>query len=108
MALGTILFDSIASREISSSCPSSAFVAGVIIGSGNLSFSFMPSGIVTPQSTLFPSLYSLAACPAKYPLMTISTRIGSHAIPTATFASGVASSQFGTISSVAFKNIVAT
>ena len=34
---------------------------GVIIGSGNLSFSFSPSAIFTPQICLFPDLYSLQA-----------------------------------------------
>ena len=45
--------------------PLSAFVVGVIIGVGNLSFSFKPSGIVTPQIVLFPKAYSRAACPDK-------------------------------------------
>ena len=36
-----------------------------IIGSGNLSFSFIPSGILTPQRVLLPFLYSLAAWPDK-------------------------------------------
>jgi hypothetical protein len=68
----------ISSLEISSSCsPSIAFVDGVRIGSGNLSFSFIPSGMATPHIVLFPSLYSLQACPDKYPLMTISTLNGS-------------------------------
>ena len=48
-------------EEISSSCPSSAFVAGVMMGVGKRSCSFMPSGIVTPHSVLFPKAYSRQA-----------------------------------------------
>ena len=43
------------------------------MGSGNLSFSTIPSGILTPLSSLFPALYCLHACPVRYPLITIST-----------------------------------
>ena len=80
------------------SCPSSAFAAGVIIGVGNASFSIKPSGNFSPHNSRLPNLYSRAACPAKYPRITISIRIGSHALPIATIGSGVATNQLGTIS----------
>src|SRR5690606_14538532 len=97
-----------ASLEISSSwSPISALVAGVIMGTGNLSFSDIPWGMATPQSVLFPSLYSLAACPDNYPLITISTLNGTQADPTATLGSGVAINQLGTISAVSAIILVA-
>jgi len=92
---------------MSSSCPIIAFVVGVINGSSNFWFSIIPSGIGTPQIILLPALYSLQACPVKYPLITISTINGSHILPIVTEGSGVASIQFGTISAVAVKNFAA-
>jgi hypothetical protein len=45
----------ISSREMFSSCPASAFVVGVMIGSGNFSFSFIPSGRRTPHISRHPA-----------------------------------------------------
>ena len=60
------MFLRISSFDISSSWfPSIAFVVGVIIGKGNLSFSNIPLGILTPHIFLIPDLYNLAACPDK-------------------------------------------
>ena len=52
-----------------------------------------------------PSLYSLQACPVRYPLITISTIKGSHLLPIVTDGSGVDSFQFWTMSEVASKNL---
>ena len=78
-----------------------------MIGLGKGSFSLNPSGRGTPQSSLLPALYSRAACPAKYPLITISTLKGSQRIPTDTLGSGVAINQLGTISCVFCRNSLA-
>ena len=59
-----------------------------MIGSGNFWFSTIPSGSCTPHKVLFPALYSRQACPARYPLITISTLNGSHFKPTVTAGSG--------------------
>ena len=75
----------------------SAFVDGVIIGLGNLSFSFIPFGIIEPQRFLIPFLYCLNECPERYPLITISTLIGVHFLPTVTFGSGESIYQLGII-----------
>src|SRR5690606_17519254 len=87
--------------------PSSALVVGVMIGLANLSFSFKPSGRLTPQISLLPDLYSLQAWPVRYPLITISTLKGSHFLPIVTVGWGVAITQLGTMSSVAFKKVAA-
>ncbi len=82
-------------------------VVGVIMGVGNFSFSFIPSGSVTPQIVRFPALYSRHALPVKYPRIIISKRKPSQRNPTVTIGSGVAIFQFGTISLVASKNLAA-
>ena len=46
----------ISSFEMFMSWPSSAFVVGVMMGSGKRWFSFMPSGNFTPQISRHPSL----------------------------------------------------
>ena len=95
------------SFEMSSSWPSAALVVGVMIGSGNFWFSTIPSGISTPQIVRFPALYSLHACPERYPRMTISTLKGSHLCPTVTIGSGTAIFQLGRMSAVASRNLAA-
>ena len=97
----------ISSLEMFMSCPSSALVVGVMMGSGNRSFSFMPSGSFTPQSSLQPFLYSRQAEPVRMERMIISTRKPSHFRPTVTMGSGVASFQFGQMSVVASRNLAA-
>ena len=84
-----------------SSCPSSALVVGVMMGSGNFSFSRIPSGSFTPHSSRHPALYSRQADPVRYPRIIISTRNPSAFRPTVTIGSGVASFQLGTMSAVA-------
>ena len=97
----------ISSFEIFMSCPSSALVVGVMIGSGNRSFSFMPSGKRTPHSSRQPFLYSRHAEPVRMERIIISTRKPSHFRPTVTMGSGVASFQLGQMSVVASKNLAA-
>ena len=89
------------------SWPSSAFVVGVIIGSGKRSFSLMPSGSLTPHSSLQPFWYSRQAEPVSIERMIISTRKPSHFRPTVTIGSGVASFQLGQMSPVASRNLAA-
>ena len=95
----------ISSLEIFISWPSSAFVVGVMMGSGNLSFSFMLSGSLTPQSSRHPSLYALHAEPVSMERIIISTLKPSHFRPTVTIGSGVASFQLGHMSVVASRNL---
>ena len=73
------------------------------MGKGNLSPSLKPSGKLTPQRFLNPLAYTLHECPAKYPLITISTLTGSQARPKAAFGAGTSKSQLGTISLALFK-----
>src|SRR5437016_4243747 len=64
--------DDMVAKEIFSSWPEAAFVAGVKIGSGSLSDSFRPVGRSMPQT--FPEdLYSFQADPEIYPRTTHST-----------------------------------
>ena len=97
----------ISSFEMLRSCPSSALVVGVIIGSGNFWFSFIPSGSFTPQISRQPFLYSLHAEPVSIERIIISTRKPSHFSPIVTIGSGVASFQFGQMSLVASRNFAA-
>ena len=61
----TIPWAMASSREMFSSWPASAFVVGVIIGSGKRWFSTIPSGSFTPHSSRMPDLYSRHALPAR-------------------------------------------
>ena len=97
----------ISSLEMFISWPSSALVVGVMIGSGKRSFSFIPSGSFTPQSSLQPALYSLQAEPVRIERIIISTLKPSHFNPTVTIGSGVANFQLGQISAVRSKNFEA-
>ena len=97
----------ISSFEMLRSCPSSALVVGVMIGSGKRSFSLMPSGSFTPQISRHPFLYSRQAEPVSIPRIIISTLNPSHFRPTVTIGSGVASFQFGQMSLVASRNCAA-
>src|SRR5574344_1781629 len=78
-----------------------------MIGSGNLSFSFIPSGRRTPHISLHPFLYSRQADPVRIERIIISTRNPSHLSPTVTIGSGVASFQLGQMSLVASRNFAA-
>ena len=89
------------------SCPSSAFVVGVMIGSGKRSFSLIPSGSFTPHISRHPFLYSLHAEPVRIERIIISTLKPSHFSPTVTIGSGVAIFQLGQMSAVASRNLAA-
>ena len=89
------------------SCPSSALVVGVMIGSGKRWFSRIPSGSFTPQISRQPFWYSLHALPVRIERMIISTRKPSHFSPTVTIGSGVASFQLGQMSVVVSRNLAA-
>ena len=62
----------ICSKEMFSSCPVVALVAGVKIGSGSLSDSRSPAGNLMPETAPL-ALYSFQAEPEMYPRATHST-----------------------------------